>query len=35
MPNNWAETYGDEYSLKGAPGNVITLDFNNGTGEIK
>ena len=35
MPNNWAETYGDAYSLKGAPDNVITLDFNNGTGEIK
>ena len=35
MLNNWAETYGDAYSLKGAQGNVITLDFNNGTGEIK
>ena len=35
MPTNWAETYGAEYSLQGSPGKVITLDFNNGTGEIK
>ena len=35
IPTNWAETYGAEYSLQGSPGKVITLDFNNGTGEIK
>ena len=35
IPNNWAETYGAEYSLQGSPGKVITLDFINGKGEMK
>ena len=35
MPNNWAETMGADYSLQGAPGKVITLDFANEKGQMK
>jgi hypothetical protein len=33
--DNWAKDLGSDYSITGAPGMVISLDFTNGTGSAK
>lgn len=35
IPNNWAENKGSDYSVAGAEGQKLYVDFNNNTGEVK
>ena len=34
IPSNWAEDVGSEYSVTVSAGDVVELDFNNGTGSV-
>ena len=34
IPSNWAEDVGSEYSVTVSTGDVVELDFNNGTGSV-
>lgn len=35
IPNNWAENVGSDYSVQGATGQKLYVDFNTNTGEVK
>lgn len=35
IPNNWNENKGADYSVNGAAGQKLYVDFNNNTGEVK
>ena len=35
IPNNWNENKGSDYSVNGAAGQKLYVDFNNNTGEVK